>query len=203
MSGASRATPAGAGGGAGGGGTSSGAQPRRRRWLTRVLPAGVLVLSLAGWGWFASEGARDGWWAFGQHVAVGPDDEGWASLDTVRVRLAGAETLSDIDGDRPPAGFAYLALDLEVEAGSNEQLSNCDVAVRDEQGRLFLAGEEVPGGDPYTSWLQCGSTDAASDPVPTKQSVLVLVPVDADLTSVRLTAIAFPPAEFIELPLPS
>lgn len=172
------------------------------RWA-RVLPAGVLAVSLAGWGWFASEGARSGWWAFGEHVAAGPDDEGWASLDTVRVRLAGVETVAEVDGERPPAGFTYLALEFEVDAGSNEALRNCDVAVRDAQGRLFLAGQEVPGGDPYTSWLECGSTDVAEDPVPTEQSLLVLVPADAEPAAVRLTAMAFPPAEFIELPLGS
>lgn len=179
------------------------APPGRRRRLTPVVAAGALVLSLAGWGWFASENARAGWWAFGMHVAVAPDSQGWASIDTVRVRLAGAETLPDIDGDPPPAGFAYLALDLEVEAGRSEQLSTCDVAVSDQEGRLFLAGHQVPGGDPYTSTLWCGTTDPEEDPVPPRQSMLVLVPVDADLTAVRLAATGFPPAEFIELPLPS
>lgn len=180
---------------------TSHAPPSGRR--TRVVAAVVLVLSLAGWGWFASEDARAGWWAFGTHVAVVPDDQGWASIDTVRVRLAGAKTVPDIDGDRAPAGLAYLVLDLEVDAGSNEQLSTCDVTVRDRQGRLFLAGEQVPGGDPYTSWLQCGSADVEEDPVPAEQSMVVLVPVGADLTSVRVTATAFPPAQFIELPLQS
>lgn len=75
--------------------------------------------------------------------------------------------------------------------------------MRDTQGRLFLAGREVPYADPYDSSLTCGTADPQEDPVPPSQSVLVLVPADAELVSVRVDAREFPPARFIEFPLPS
>lgn len=176
---------------------------RRRGRAASVVAAGALVLSLGGWGWFASEQAREAWWAFGQHVAVGPDDEGWASLETVSVRLAGVDTVPVVDEEEPPAGFEFLAVELLVEPSTPTELSSCEVQVRDDQGRLFLAGEAVPRGEDYASSLTCGTSDPAEDPVPTRQSVLVLVPVDAELVSVRVDAREFPPARFLELPLPS
>lgn len=177
-----------------------------RRGRTRVataVAAGGLVLSLAGWGWFATEQARAGWWTFGQHVALEPDDRGWAGTHPVRVRMAGVERTPAVDDVQPPAGFHYLALDLEVETDDSAPASTCEVQVRDDQGRLFLAGREVPGGEPYVSWLTCGTSDPEADPVPARQSLLVLVPTDAELVSLRVDARELPPARFIELPLPS
>jgi hypothetical protein len=162
----------------------------------------ALVGSLAGWGWFASENAREGWWTHGQHVAVEPDDEGWATIDTVGVRLTGSELASVIDGVGPPTGFEYLVLDFEVTAQETEQFRSCTVEVLDTQGRSFLAGREVPNGDPYTSDLMCGTSDPADDPVPGDQSTLVLVPVGAELVSVRIDSREFPSATFVEIPLP-
>ncbi|USQ80357.1 hypothetical protein NF556_01450 [Ornithinimicrobium faecis] len=167
-----------------------------------IVAAVVLVLSLSGWGWFASEQAREAWWAFGQNVAVGPDGQGWASLDTVSVRLDGADTVPIVDEEAPPDGFEFLALDFTVDAATPTELSTCEVQVRDTQGRLFLAGAEVPRDDAFDSSLMCGTSDPEEDPVPASQSVLVLVPVDAALDSVRVDAREFPPAEFIELPVP-
>ncbi|WP_420114201.1 hypothetical protein [Pseudactinotalea sp.] len=177
-------------------------QPRGRGRVASTTAVLALVLSLAGWGWFASENARTGWWEFGQHVSVEPDQEGWAGVDTVRVRLTGAEIASGIEDYRPPSGFTYLVLDFDVEATETETYRSCTVEVRDEQGRLFLAGREVPNGDPYSSELMCGTSDPADDPVPGTQSVLVLVPVDAALESVRVDSREFPAATFIELRLP-
>lgn len=175
----------------------------RRGRATSAVAAVALVLSLAGWGWFATEQARAGWWAFGQHVAVEPDSEGWASLDGVSVRLSGVSTLPVVDEEEPPAGFEFLAVDLIVEPSTPSELSSCEVQVRDEHGRLFLAGEAVPRADGYESSLTCGTSDPDEDPVPTDQSVLVLVPADVELRSVRVDAREFSPARFIELPLPS
>lgn len=187
---------------------------RRRRGTVATIALAVgLLVSLAGWGWFASEQAREGWWALGQHVAVGPDERGWAG-DTVGIRLAGVATVPEVEEERPPAGFTYLELDFEVapagpaeqEAGQDApllQLTTCEVQVRDEAGRLFQAGREVPSADPYESSLRCGTSDPAEDPVPTRQSLLVLLPVDAEPVSVRVDAHQFPAATFIELPLPS
>lgn len=176
---------------------------RGRARIPAVIAAVALVISLAGWGWFASEQGREAWWAFGQNVAVGPDDQGWAGIDTVSVRIEGADTVPVVDEESPPDGFEFLALDFRVDAATPTELSRCEVQVRDERGRLFLAGTEVPRGDPYDSSLTCGTADPEEDPVPPSQSVLVLVPVDAELVSVRVDAREFPPAEFIELPLPS
>lgn len=165
----------------------------------------VLLASLAGWGWFATEQAREGWWTLGEHVAVAPDAQGWATVDTLRVRLDGAEPVAVVEEEEAPAGFTYLALDFRVEAPTQGplKLSTCEVQARDEQGRLFLAGEEVPRADPYESSLMCGTSDPDEDPVPGRQSVLVLVPDDAQLVSVRVDAREFPAARFIELPLSS
>lgn len=175
---------------------------RRSRVATAVAVVG-LVGSLAGWGWFATEQARDGWWALGQHEAVEPDAEGWASIDTLSVRLTGVDTATELDEEQPPEGYHYLLLDFEVEAPEASETGSCEVQVRDTQGRLFLAGQEVPRADPYVSSLRCGTSDPAEDPVPTDQSVVVLVPVDATPESVRVDAREFPPATFIALPLPS
>lgn len=194
----------------------------RHTRVAAMVAALALAGSLAGWGWFASEQARAGWWTFGQHVAITPDDQGWAHVDTLSVRLTGAEAVSSIGEEQAPAGFEFLALDLQVEtqppaevetdadadsgaaadADAPRPLSTCEVQVRDEQGRLFLAGEEVPYEDPYVSSLTCGTSDPDEDPVPTDQSLLVLVPVGAELVSVRVDAMEFPPARFLELPLP-
>ena len=202
----------------------------RHTRVAAVVTALALAVSLAGWGWFASEQARAGWWTFGQHVAITPDDQGWAHVDTLSVRLTGAEAVASIGEEQAPAGFEFLALDLQVEtqppaeaetdadsgaesdaeadanadadADAPRRLSTCEVQVRDEQGRLFLAGEEVPYEDPYVSSLTCGTSDPDEDPVPRNQSLLVLVPVEAELVSVRVDAMEFPPARFLELPLP-
>lgn len=182
--------------------TGTPARTRTRGRVGTVLAAVVLVMALAGWGWFATAQARAGWWAFGEHVAIGPDARGWANTDTLSVRLTGAETMPEVAEEQPPAGFAYLAVELQVEATTPTELTRCQVEVLDRQGRLFRAGQEVPGADPYVSSLTCGSPDP-EDPVPTRQSLLVLVPADAELVSVRVTALELPPARFIELPLPS
>lgn len=177
--------------------------PRHRRGrVGTAVTAGVLVLSLAGWGWFASEQARAGWWETGHHLAEQPDEQGWASIDTLRLRLAAVETVREIGGEQPPTGFEFLAVTLEVDPDETGTLSTCVVEARDEQGRLFLAGREVPREDPYVSSLTCGTADPEEDSVPTDQSVLVLVPVDAEVSSVRVTSRDFPPARFLELPLP-
>jgi len=182
---------------------SSTATRRRPGPIATTIAAGVLVLSLGWWGWFATEQARAGWWDVGQHVGIGPDARGWAQVDNlgVGVRLQGVEALAVVDEEQPPAGFAYLALDLEVVADGAPQSRSCTVQVRDARGRLFEAGREVPYADPYVSLLECGSSDP-EEPVPAEQSMLVLVPVDAELVSVRVDAIDFPPARFIELPVP-
>lgn len=181
---------------------ATGTASRRHGRLGAAVAAAVLVLALAGWGWFATEQARAGWWTFGEHVAVGPEGQGWASTDALSLRLAGVETVPEVDEERPPAGFTYLAVELQVDATTPTELTRCTVQVLDRQGRLFRAGQEVPGADPYASSLTCGSSDP-EDPVPTRQSLLVLVPADAELVSVRVGALEFPPARFIELPLPS
>lgn len=162
-----------------------------------------LVVSLAGWGWFASENAREGWWAFGQHVAVEPDSQGWATVDTVSVRLTGVTEASEIDGEAPPSGFEYLVLDFDVVATETEESRTCTVEVLDSRHRLFISGSEVPSADPFVSELLCGTSDPAEDPVPEAQSTLVLVPVDAEPVSVRVDSREFPPATFVELELPS
>lgn len=174
---------------------------RRGRVASTAALLGLLA-ALAGWAWFATENAREGWWTFGQHVAIGPDGEGWASIDTVGVALVSVDVATEIDGVSPPTGYEYLVLDFEVEATETEQYRSCTVEVRDAEGRQFLAGREVPNGDPYLSELMCGTSDPAEDPVPGAQSTLVLVPVGAELVSVRVDSNEFPPAEFIELPLP-
>lgn len=173
---------------------------RSRFWT--VFCAVVLVGSLAAWGWFASGQARDGWWALGQHVAEGPDDQGVATLDTLGVRLVGVEEVAEVDEERPPAGLRYLAVDLSVTAPEASDLTSCEVVLRDDRGRLFEAGVEVPREDPYVTSLTCGTTDPTEEPVPQDQSLLVLVPEDAELDSVRVLARDFPPASFLELPLP-
>lgn len=175
---------------------------RRRGRVASTTAVLALVLSLAGWGWFASENARELWWPAGQHVAVEPDEAGWATVDTVSVRLTDAQRVSAVDGNQPPGGFEYLAVDFEVVATDTESYRSCEVEVRDAQDRLFLAGREVPNGDPYSSSLTCGTSDPADDPVPENQSVLVLVPVDAELESVRVVSREFPPATFVDFPLP-
>lgn len=176
--------------------------PRARGRVASTTAVLALVLSLAGWGWFASENARTGWWEFGQHVAVEPDQEGWANVDTVSVRLVEADRGATVPDSAPPAGFEYLALDFEVEATEIESYRSCSVEVRDVQGRQFLAGREVPNGDPYSSELMCGTSDPTEDPVPGDQSVLVLVPLGAELDSVRVDSREFPAATFVELRLP-
>ncbi len=177
--------------------------PERSR-VTTVVAAVALVLGLGAWGWFATEDARDGWWALGEHVAITPDDDGWVEVAPVRLRLVGAE--ADVrtgPGTAPPAGFSYLELTFEVTSEETEAYRSCEVEVLDEQGRLFLAGREVPGlGDDYVSELMCGTSDPEDDPVPSTQATLVLVPDDAVPVSVRVDSRDFPPASFVELPLP-
>lgn len=173
------------------------------RFATSVAAVG-LVGSLGWWGWAVTDQARDGWWAVGQHVAITPDDQGWAEVDTLRVRLTGVENLTEVDGEAPPEGLAFLALDFEVDAQAAPTLSRCTVEVHDEQGRLFEAGTEVPyADDPYVTSLRCGTSDPEEDPVPARQSMLVLVPADTEPVSVRVDALEFPPARFIELPVTS
>lgn len=185
--------------------TSARTTPERQRPgpIATTLALGALVLSLGWWGWFVTEQARSGWWEVGQHVAIGPNARGWAQVDDlgVGVRLRGVEPLTVVDEEQPPAGFAYLALDLEVVADGPPLSRSCTVQVRDTRGRLFEAGREVPYADPYVSLLECGSADA-DDPVPAEQSMLVLVPADVEPVSVRVDAMDFPPARFIELPVP-
>lgn len=177
-------------------------QPHGRNRVASTVAVLGLAISLAGWGWFASDNARTGWWTYGQHVAAEVDEQGWASVDTLSVRLSRTATVTAIEESIPPPGFAYLVVDLEVASEETEQARSCDVEVLDTEGRLFLAGREVPNGDPYTSSLMCGTSDPAEDPVPTDQSLLVLVPEGAEISSVRVSASDFPPATFIELPLP-
>lgn len=173
---------------------------RSRFWVAVCTLA--LIASLVGWGWFASGQARDGWWALGQHVAVGPDDQGVATLESLGVRLLGVEEVAEVDEEQPPAGLRYLAVELSVSAEEASELRSCDVLLRDESGRLFEAGAQVPREDPYVTSLTCGTSDPAEEPVPQDQSLLVLVPEDAELDSVRVVALDFPPARFLELPLP-
>ncbi|MCK0112094.1 hypothetical protein MWU75_08095 [Ornithinimicrobium sp. F0845] len=175
---------------------------RRRGRVATIVAATGLVVSFAGWGWFVSEQGREGWWSLGQHVAITPDDQGRAVVDSLSVRLTGAATVSEVEEEPAPAGFSYLVLDFEVSAEDSTEASTCDVQVRDDRGRLFQAGQEVPYADPYLPWLTCGSADHTEDPVPSHQSMLVLVPDDTGLVSVRVDAREFPPATFIELPLP-
>ena len=173
----------------------------RRRIASTVSVLG-LVISLAGWGWLATTNARDGWWALGQHVAVEPADDGWATVDTLSVRLTGTEMVDSVDDTEPPAGFRFLVLDLEVSSTETEMSRSCTIEVMDTEGRLFLAGREVPYADPYVPDLTCGTSDPREDPVPEDQSTLVLVPTDAELVSVRIGSREFPAATFIELSLP-
>jgi hypothetical protein len=177
--------------------------PVRSRAATVVAIVG-LVLGLGVWGWFATANAREHWWDRGNHVAVTPDAQGWASIDPVQVRLAAVEDEVTVeDGYEPPSGFTYLELTFEVTSSETERSLGCEVEVLDAEGRLFLAGREVPGlGDEYVSELICGTSDPVEDPVPPTQSVLVLLPADAVPVSVRVDSREFPPSEFIELPLP-
>lgn len=189
----------------------------RRGWT--VVSVLALLVSLAAWGWFATEQARVGWWDLGQHSAVEPDEQGWAHLESLGVRLVGVEQVTEVEDEQPPAGYAYLRVDLEVSTEPARQdspgdaedataeetlapLGACEVQIRDTAGRLFVAAQEVPRGEEFESSLRCGSTDP-EDPVPTDQSLLVLVPDDAEPASVRVDSRDFPPATFIELPLPS
>lgn len=174
-------------------------EPRRR--IASTVSILALVVSLAGWGWLATTNARDGWWSLGQHVAVEPADDGWASVDTLSVRLTGTEVVDSVDDTEPPAGFRFLVLDLEVRSTEIENSRSCTIEVMDNEGRLFLAGQEVPYADPYVSDLICGTSDPGEDPVPGDQSTLVLVPADAELVSVRISSAEFPAATFVELPL--
>lgn len=176
-------------------------RPRSRR--TTAIAVVGLIVSLLVWGWFATANAREGWWAMGDHVALTPDDEGWAGAGPVELRLT--ESTDDVtvaDGS-PPAGFRYLELVLEVDSTEEESSLSCDVEVLAADGRLFLAGREVPGlGEDYVSSLTCGTSDPAEYPVEPRQAMLVLLPEDAEPVSVRVSSSAFPPARFVELPLP-
>lgn len=163
-----------------------------------------LLLGLAVWGFFATEDARESWWELGEHVAVTPDEAGWASVDTLQVRLASVDPEVRVEpGYEAPAGFRYLELTFEVSSSEIEQSRSCTVEVLDGEGRLFLAGREVPGlGDGYVSELSCGTSDPAENRVPASQAMLVLLPDDAEPVAVRVDSREFPPATFVELPLP-
>lgn len=183
-----------------------GAPPRRDRPRSRRTTAIAvvgLILALAVWGWFATANAREGWWAMGDHIALTPDEQGWAGTGPVQLRLAESTDDVTVDDGSPPAGFRYLEIVLEVDSTETESTMSCDVQVLDADGRLFLAGREVPGlGEDYVSSLTCGTSDPAEYPVEPVQAMLVLLPEDAEPVSVRVSSTGFPPARFVELPLP-
>jgi len=172
----------------------------RSRRSTAVAAVGLGV-SLVVWGWFATANARDGWWAMGDHVAISPDADGWAASAPVTVRLDEVTPDASVADGSAPAGFSYLELVFDVGSTEKESTVSCTVEVLAADGRLFLAGREVPGlGDEYVSELACGTSDPVEYPVPERQAMLVLLPDGAEPVSVRVDSPAFPPAEFIELP---
>lgn len=176
--------------------------PARSRRTTAIAVVG-LVVSLVVWGWFASANARDGWWANGDHIAITPDAEGWVSAAPVSLRLDEVNPDVTVEDGTAPDGFSYLELVLSVDSTEQESWLSCPVQVLAADGRLFLAGREVPGlGDDYVSELMCGTSDPVEEPVPGSQSMLVLLPDGAEPVSVRVGSSTFPPAEFVELPVP-
>lgn len=159
----------------------------------------AVVLALA-WAWTVSENAREHWWDGGEHVALTPSEDSWAAAGPVRVHLLGAEAV-DVPGESPPDGFGYYEIVLAVTVDDVTSRS-CEVEVATADGRLFLAGEEVPDGDDaYVSSLTCGTSDPSEEPVPSSESLLVLLPEDAEPVAVRVDAPDFPAASFVEFRL--
>ncbi|GAB2971543.1 MAG TPA: hypothetical protein VKY71_10850 [Actinotalea caeni] len=177
--------------------------PRRVRWST-VLQVVALVLGLVGTAWVSTDYLRTQWPLAWPRDPVPVSADGTATLAGVTVSLVEARDLGDspsLPGTdwQPPAGFHAWRVVLATSS-TNEDLVSCDVALVDDRDRYFYANTFVDSFVEGYEWsFTCGAADPGSD-VPPEQALLVLVPADAEIRSVRIWNTFLNP-DVIELPV--
>lgn len=177
------------------------AAPRRRR-AALVAQVAALVLGLAGTAWFSTEYLREVWPGAGMHVPVPVSEAGTATFAGITVSLVEATDLGATpslpESDwQPPAGFHAWRVVLETSS-TNEDVASCEVALIDDRGRQFEANDFVDSFVEGYEWLyDCGVIEP-EDEIGPQQAVLVLVPADAEIRTVRIWNTFLLP-EFVEL----
>lgn len=172
--------------------------PPAPRPSRRILWAIALLVAAFGWGWLASADLRETWWAAQPAHVLAPDAGGFVTGGPVSVRLVAVDDEPSVD-ERAPRGYAYLAVTLAVTV-SDEGSRTCTVELIDADGRRFEAGAQVPSGEPWTSSLRCGVSESYPELPPT-QTMLVLLPQEAQPQAIRVLHNDLPSASVIEFPL--
>lgn len=178
---------------------SPAARKDRRMQLIWVA---ALVLGLVGTGWISSEYFRDVWSQSSPREVVPVAADGSATLAGITVTLVEATDLGatpSLPGSdwTPPAGLHAWRVVLETSS-TNEDLTTCDVAIVDARGRQFWANYFVDSFVEGYQWTyRCGVLQPEDDIGP-QQALLVLVPADAEVRTVRIWSALLVP-ELIEL----
>lgn len=167
----------------------------------RVVQAVALVVGLLGTAWLSTDYFREQWPSSAPRDPASVSEQGSATLAGITVSLVEATDLGDspsLPGSdwEPPAGFHAWRVVLETES-TNPDLSSCDVAIVDDRGREFRANYFVDSFVEGYEWnYTCGIIEP-EDEIGPQQALLVLVPADADVRTVRIWNVALNP-DFIE-----
>lgn len=168
---------------------------------TRVLAALLVVVGLLA-AWQTSHEARNGWWPGQPHQAVGPGGDGVARAGGLGVELEQVAALDSVptweeDVTALP-GHRFWHVQLRVDA-TNSEVNNCEVGIEDSQGRIYLAGANVPPGvEGYAPYPDCSPTENGE---PTVQEFIVTTPADSEPHYVRLESSLDLNPRFLRLPV--
>lgn len=176
--------------------------PPRRVSRGRVLQVVALVIGLVGTAWVSTDHLRTVWPGAAPREPVAVGSAGEATLAGIVVSLVEAIDLGatpSLPGSdwQPPDGFHAWRVVLETSS-TNADVFTCDVAIVDDRGRQFLANHFVDSFvDGYVWSYTCGEVEP-EDEVGPQQAMLVLVPADAEVRTVRIWSTSLNP-DFIEL----
>lgn len=184
-------------------GPPSTAQPRRAR-IARVVQVVALVIGLVGTAWLSTDYFREVWPGLAPRNPVPVSADGTATLAGITVSLVeatdlgGSPSLPESDW-QPPAGFHAWRVVLETES-TNPDVLSCEVALVDSQGREFRANYFVDSFVEGYEWTYTCGIIEPEDEIGPQQAMLVLVPADADVRTVRIWNVNLNP-DFIEFEL--
>lgn len=167
-------------------------------WRRNRLALPAMVLALAALAWPLSEPAREMWWTRAAHVAVEPDDAGWASIDGHQLRMSAFDEVRDLpDDDEMPEGLTAWRAELtaEVTGADDDAQLPCDVELADTEGNTYSAGSAyLPSFDDETLTVNCGGGEEPGG------IVYFLLPADAEPDHLALTVSDYLP-DFWRLPV--